>query len=174
MFFRGLGVETVFLNLIKIYCDPGNLVFVIGTTAEEENYIISELTNQEVVYLPKVITAEKSITERLLSLTLFSNIFRNDYQSLLFYRETIYTEGGVLFISTRIIVVDLLKRRIPIKHITGFLVYRAHKILESCQESFALRLFRLENKVIFYCLKFNSGEQTMRIEKYYFHLFLHS
>lgn len=149
MFCRGLGVETVFLNLIKIYCDPGNLVFVIGTNAEEENYIISELTNQGVVHLPKIITAEKSIAERLLLLTLINYILKNDYLSVLFFRETIYTEGGVLFISTRIIVVDLLKRRIPIKHITGFLVYRAHKILESCQESFALRLFRLENKVIF-------------------------
>lgn len=62
-------------------------------------------------------------------------------------REHIYTEGGVLFISSRIIVVDLLKHRVPIKQITGFLMYRAHKVLESCQDGFALRLFKLENKV---------------------------
>lgn len=64
-----------------------------------------------------------------------------------YFRERIYQDGGVLFISSRIIVVDLLKHRIPIKHISGFLVYRAHKILESCQDGFALRLYRMENKV---------------------------
>lgn len=53
----------------------------------------------------------------------------------------------MLFVSSRIIVVDLLKHRVPIKQITGFLVYRAHKVLESCQDGFALRLYRLENKV---------------------------
>lgn len=66
---------------------------------------------------------------------------------MIIFRENIYKEGGVLFISSRIIVVDLLKHRIPIKKVTGFLVYRAHKILESCQDGFALRLYRLENKV---------------------------
>lgn len=44
---------------------------------------------------------------------------------------------------------DLLKHRIPTAHITGFLVCRAHNILESCQEAFTLRLYRMENKVMF-------------------------
>lgn len=66
-----------------------------------------------------------------------------------FFREKIYLQGGVLFVSSRILVVDLLKHRIPIPQITGFLVCRAHNILESCQEAFALRLYRMENKVIF-------------------------
>lgn len=44
---------------------------------------------------------------------------------------------------------DLLKHRIPTAQITGFLVCRAYNILESCQEAFALRLYRMENKVIF-------------------------
>lgn len=50
-------------------------------------------------------------------------------------------------VSARILVVDLLKQRVPVAHITGFLVLRAHKILESCQEAFALRLYRQDNKV---------------------------
>lgn len=66
-----------------------------------------------------------------------------------FCREKIYLQGGVLFVSPRILVVDLLKHRIPTAQITGILVCRAYNILESCQEAFALRLFRMENKVIF-------------------------
>jgi DNA excision repair protein ERCC-4 len=59
----------------------------------------------------------------------------------------VYLAGGVLFVSSRILVVDLLKDRVPVSHITGFLVCRAHTVLESCQEAFAIRLYRQRNKV---------------------------
>jgi len=36
-------------------------------------------------------------------------------------------EGGVLFITTRILVVDMLVERIPIHLVSGVLVYKAHK-----------------------------------------------
>ena len=70
------------------------------------------------------------------------------FLSLLFLaRENIYLQGGVLFISARILVVDLLKSRVPVENVTGILVCRAHAILESCQEAFAVRLYRQKNKV---------------------------
>lgn len=59
-----------------------------------------------------------------------------------------YLDGGVLFVSGRIFVVDLLKKRVPLNLVTGILVYRAHNILNSFQEAFALRLYRQSNKVI--------------------------
>ncbi|XP_032685368.1 DNA repair endonuclease XPF isoform X2 [Odontomachus brunneus] len=64
-------------------------------------------------------------------------------------REIMYLEGGVLFISGRILVVDLLKNRVPLHLITGILVYRAHNILNAYQEAFALRLYRQNNKIGF-------------------------
>jgi DNA excision repair protein ERCC-4 len=66
-----------------------------------------------------------------------------------FSREKVYLEGGIQFLTTRIFVVDLLKRRIPISLITGIIVLRAHTIIESCQEAFALRLYRQHNKTGF-------------------------
>lgn len=66
----------------------------------------------------------------------------------LFYREDVYLSGGVHFVTTRILVVDMLKNRIPIDKITGIIVLRAHNVLESCQEAFVLRLYRQKNKVI--------------------------
>lgn len=57
--------------------------------------------------------------------------------------------GGIHFLTTRILVVDLLKRRIPIELVTGIVVLRAHQIVESCQEAFALRLYRQSNKTGF-------------------------
>lgn len=66
-----------------------------------------------------------------------------------FYRERVYLKGGIQFISTRILVVDLLKKRVPIELVTGVFVLRAHDIIESCQEAFALRLYRQSNKTGF-------------------------
>lgn len=60
-----------------------------------------------------------------------------------------YLSGGVHFVTTRILVVDMLKKRIPIEKITGIVVLKAHQVVESCQEAFVLRLFRQNNKVIY-------------------------
>ncbi|GLH07493.1 DNA repair endonuclease XPF [Gryllus bimaculatus] len=124
---KGLSLETIFLNLVKVYSDPGNLVIVIGTTGKEEEFFVNQLADENVKPLPKVITNEYNSSDR----------------------EIVYLEGGVLFVSSRILVVDLLKNRLPIEKVTGFLVYRAHAILESCQEAFAVRLFRQKNKTGF-------------------------
>ncbi|KAJ0175655.1 hypothetical protein K1T71_008814 [Dendrolimus kikuchii] len=64
-------------------------------------------------------------------------------------REKAYLEGGIHFVTSRILVVDLLKNRVPISHVTGIIVLRAHTVLESCQEAFALRLYRQSNKTGF-------------------------
>jgi len=45
------------------------------------------------------------------------------------FRESIYLKGGVLFITSRIIVMDLLKKTCPVEKIMGILVYRAHKLV---------------------------------------------
>ena len=55
----------------------------------------------------------------------------------------------MLFVTTRILVVDMLMERLPINLVTGILVVRGHKTAEPCQESFILRLFRQKNKTGF-------------------------
>lgn len=120
---KGIGIERLLINLIKTYSDSGNLVLVIGTNTSEEEYVVNKLTDLEVTPLPKTITADVSTKDR--------------YE--------VYMSGGVLFVSSRILVVDMLVDRIPIDLITGIIVYRAHKILESCQEAFILRLYRMKN-----------------------------
>ncbi|KAL0880773.1 hypothetical protein ABMA27_001974 [Loxostege sticticalis] len=87
-------------------------------------------------------------------------------------REKAYLEGGIHFVSTRILVVDLLKDRVPISNITGIIVLRAHTVLESCQEAFALRLYRQKNKTGFvkalsnspisFTFGYNQVEKVMR------------
>ncbi|XP_053982136.1 DNA repair endonuclease XPF [Hylaeus volcanicus] len=124
---KGLGIETVFANILRAYIDPGNLIIVLGTTSHDERYFIDTLKSFGVKQLPRVVTSECSADER----------------------SIMYLEGGALFMSGPILVVDLLKQRIPLNLVTGILVYRAHNILRSYQEAFALRLYRQNNKTGF-------------------------
>ncbi len=67
--------------------------------------------------------------------------------NLFIFRQSVYMEGGVIFSSSRILVVDMLMDRMPIDLVTGMLVYKAHRIIETSQEAFILRLYRQKNKV---------------------------
>ena len=63
-----------------------------------------------------------------------------------FFRQSVYMEGGVIFSSSRILVVVMLMGRLPIELVTGVLVYKAHHVIETSQEAFILRLYRQKNK----------------------------
>ncbi|NWU98674.1 XPF endonuclease, partial [Upupa epops] len=121
---RGLGIDRLLLRFLRLYCEPASLVLVLNTSPAEEEYFIDQLRSDGVVSLPRRVTNE------------ISNNTRYEF----------YTQGGVIFATSRILVVDLLTDRIPANLITGILVYKAHKIIESCQEAFILRLYRQKNK----------------------------
>ncbi|XP_053550306.1 DNA repair endonuclease XPF [Bombina bombina] len=121
---RGLGIDRILQHFLRLHCDPGSLVLVLNTHTAEEEYLIEQLRSEGVTHLPRIITNEIASSER----------------------HNVYTQGGVLFVTSRILVVDFLTDRIPANLITGILVYKAHKIIESCQEAFILRLYRQKNK----------------------------
>lgn len=123
-----------------MYCDPGNLVIVLNATEQEEKYYCNKLKDPNVYST----TCSTNTAERFYIKYFFFISF-----TVVFFREDVYLSGGIHFITTRILVVDMLKKRVPIDKITGFIVLRAHTIFESCQEAFVLRLYRQNNKVNF-------------------------
>ncbi|XP_040431177.1 DNA repair endonuclease XPF isoform X1 [Cygnus olor] len=147
---RGLGIDRLLLRFLRLYSEPASLVLVLNTSPAEEEYFIDQLRSDGVVHLPRRVTNEVA-----------SNT-----------RYEFYTQGGVLFATSRILVVDFLTDRIPANLITGILVYKAHRIIESCQEAFILRLYRQKNKQGFIkaftdnAVAFNTGfchvERVMR------------
>uniref|UniRef100_A0A3P8TXW4 Excision repair cross-complementation group 4 n=1 Tax=Amphiprion percula TaxID=161767 RepID=A0A3P8TXW4_AMPPE len=122
---EGMGVDRILLQFMRVYSEQGSLVLLLNTTTPE--YFTEQLRVEGVTHLPRTVTSDVQSAERY----------------------NVYTEGGVLFVTSRILVVDFLTDRIPAHLISGFLVYRAHKIIESCQEAFILRLFRQKNKTGF-------------------------
>ncbi|XP_072524217.1 DNA repair endonuclease XPF [Salminus brasiliensis] len=124
---EGLGVDRILLQFMKVYSEEGSLVLLLNTTTPEQEYFTEQLRAEGVSHLPQTVNSDVQSSER--------------YQ--------VYTQGGVLFVTSRILVVDFLTDKIPAHLISGILVYRAHKIIESCQEAFILRLYRQKNKTGF-------------------------
>nr|XP_056722261.1 DNA repair endonuclease XPF [Euleptes europaea] len=166
---RGLGIDRLLLRFLRLHCVPTGLVLVLNTSPAEEEFFIDQLRTYNVAQLPRRITNEIPSHSR--------------YE--------VYMQGGVVFATSRILVVDFLTSRIPSDLITGILVYKAHRIIESCQEAFILRLYRQKNKQGFIkafsdnAVSFSTGfchvERVMRnlfVRKLYlwprFHVAVHS
>lgn len=124
---EGMGVDRILMQFMRVHSEPGSLVLLLNTTTPEQEYFTEQLRVEGVTHLPRTVTSDVQSAERY----------------------NVYTEGGVLFVTSRILVVDFLTDRVPAHLISGILVYRAHKIIESCQEAFILRLFRQKNKTGF-------------------------
>ncbi|GMR37278.1 hypothetical protein PMAYCL1PPCAC_07473, partial [Pristionchus mayeri] len=119
---RGLGLERLFINHLVMYSDQKLLVFVVNTSAHDESFLIPRL---------KALTGNGHAAPKIIN----SGVSTTD-------REAIYLEGGVQFITSRILLVDFLCGRVPVENVAGIVVYRAHQVLTSFQESFILRMFR--------------------------------
>ena len=61
-------------------------------------------------------------------------------------RIDLYRSKPCLFVTTRILVVDMLNARIQGQHIAGRVVMNAHRVTDASGEAFAVRLFRMANK----------------------------
>lgn len=124
--FKGLDLERILIEFLKCYNSKSSLVLVIGASQKEQDFIIPRLREDESSVV-KMITSEYAVNER----------------------KKIYLEGGVLFITSRILIVDMLLGRVPFNLIFGLVVCKAHKIVDSCQEAFICRLYRINNKTGF-------------------------
>ena len=84
---EGLGIERIFMNFIKLFCDPSHLVMILNTHDAEEQYFISKLKEykekeEDVDFiLPvKVTTETHSLNER----------------------SQAYLQGGCFFVTSRL------------------------------------------------------------------------
>ncbi|KAG4083307.1 hypothetical protein H8356DRAFT_968258 [Neocallimastix lanati (nom. inval.)] len=128
---RGLGLRKVLLAFLNIYSHNKNLVILLNTSQQEIESLKAEL----------------AIIQKSRNGQSFLKIINNETPSS--ERHSIYINGGMLAITSRILVVDMLNKVIPTHLITGILVNHAHTVTETSMEAFILRLFRQENKVGF-------------------------
>ena len=97
---RGLGLQLLVARLLKVYEDAANLVLVINATPEEERGLGEELGMRL-----KCIGHDSPSKDR----------------------AELYSRGGILSVTSRIIVVDMLNKVVPVDKITGLVVLHAEK-----------------------------------------------
>lgn len=149
---EGLGVERIFLNFLKLYSDSSQLVLVLNTHEADEDYFIERLKTDEStvssIYGNEIdVHGPQSQQENKLNIQLPTRITTETHTVA--ERVETYLKGGCFFVTSRILVVDMLTDRVPIDLVSGLLVYNAHRVIDSCQETFILRMFRQKNKVSF-------------------------
>ncbi|KAK0530782.1 DNA repair protein RAD16, partial [Tilletia horrida] len=122
---RGLGLRRIVATVLKIYDGPHNLVIMVNAQPEEEAALAEELTTLG-VKRPGL----RSVSHEMNAKT----------------RQELYLSGGLLSVTSRILVVDMLNKRIPTHLITGLVVLHAEKVSPTSVEAFIVRIYRQENQ----------------------------
>ncbi|KAJ3300865.1 hypothetical protein HDU76_005999 [Blyttiomyces sp. JEL0837] len=139
---KGLGARHVLLTFLKIHTDVHNLVFLLNTPAHEIESLRSDLEYAAASFRHQGDDGE--VVE--IRPELFRTVTADTPSA---ERAEIYNSGGVIAITSRILVVDMLNQVVPLPMVTGIMVNHAHRLTETSTESFILRIMRETNKVAF-------------------------
>ncbi|EKM77091.1 hypothetical protein AGABI1DRAFT_122321 [Agaricus bisporus var. burnettii JB137-S8] len=122
---RGLGLRRIICTLMKIYDSNKNLILLVNATQEEESAIGEELG----------IMGCRRPGLRVIG-----------YETSSKDRQNLYKQGGLMSVTSRILVVDMLQNDIPVHLITGMLILHAERVTPTVIEAFIVRLFREKNR----------------------------
>ncbi|EPQ51671.1 hypothetical protein GLOTRDRAFT_117975 [Gloeophyllum trabeum ATCC 11539] len=122
---RGLGLRRIVCTLMKIYDSPQTLTLLLNASPEEESAIGEELG----------VMGCRKPGLRIVGY----EMGRKD-------RQDLYKQGGLISVTSRILVVDMLQSDIPTELITGIIVMHAEKVTPLSLEAFIVRLYREKNK----------------------------
>ncbi|KAM7491153.1 hypothetical protein LguiA_034074 [Lonicera macranthoides] len=65
------------------------------------------------------------------------------------HRLSLYTSGGIFFITSRILIVDILSGRVPSSSIAGIILLNAHSLSDTSTEAFIVRILRSMNRSLY-------------------------
>jgi hypothetical protein len=135
----GLGLYDVLLHFVLLHCHKDTLVLLINSSQArphappgnshargvagaqaQDTRLFEDALCHEVGILPRSLTNETPSEER----------------------EKVYNDGGVVSVTNRILTVDFLCKRVPLEAVKGIVVCNAHKVVDTSNEAFALRLYR--------------------------------
>ncbi|CAE6448788.1 unnamed protein product [Rhizoctonia solani] len=121
---RGLGLRKLVCALLRIYDNSKSLVLLINCDPDEDNAIGEQLG----------VMGARHPGLRIV-----------DYEMGSKARTELYNHGGLVSVTSRILVVDMLKKDIPTEKITGIVVMHAEKCSQLSLEAFIMRLYRDSN-----------------------------
>lgn len=180
---KGLGLNQIVANLLHVLGqatirDKKSLIMLINASEEENNFL--EETLMELSWrrsnvsdeTDSIIDNNKDLTERN----------GHNFVSLLGdagtvdKRRKIYSNGGIISLSNRVLVTDILGDVIEANTITGLVILHAENISQYSMDRFVVNLYRKSNKWGFIKAfsedpeKCNKGFQPLQTKLKYFKL----
>ncbi|TIA90908.1 hypothetical protein E3P89_02156 [Wallemia ichthyophaga] len=122
---RGLGLRRVVCSFLTLQSDPRRLVLLLNADSPEEDGI-GDLLGTMGVAKPGL---------RVVNFDMISK-----------QREELYKEGGLVSVTSRILVVDMLNGTIPVHLISGMVILHAEQVTPTSLETFITRIYRKYNK----------------------------
>ena len=132
---RGLGLLRIVTNFLHSHDASGNsLVIVVGAEGRENEWIGEALSEHNAISGSPLARGLRII---------------NTDKATVPMREKLYSQGGVLSITSRILVVDFLSKLLDPETVTGLVVLHAENIVATSIEAFIIRIYRQFNKIGF-------------------------
>ncbi|KAK5065336.1 hypothetical protein LTR84_001174 [Exophiala bonariae] len=132
---RGLGLLKILTNLLHSYDAAGNsLVIIVGAEDRENEWIGEALAEHYAISRSPLAKGLRVI---------------NTDKATVAAREKIYAEGGIVSVTSRILIVDLLSKLLDPETVTGLIVLHAERVIATSSEAFIVRIFRQHNKIGF-------------------------
>ncbi|KAJ2696761.1 DNA repair protein RAD16 [Coemansia sp. IMI 209128] len=128
---RGLGLRRVVAEFCRICATPQALVFLLNASDTEEQALQQQLM------------ALRSGHADACTL----RVIKNETNPAA--RAQLYRQGGLISVTSRILVVDLLNDIVPIELVTGLIVLDANRVTAESTEAFILRMMRSRNPQAF-------------------------
>ncbi|CCE62341.1 hypothetical protein TPHA_0C01850 [Tetrapisispora phaffii CBS 4417] len=146
---KGLCMASIVANLLFILVTPtkiGNvlkrsLVLVLNASPNDNKHIEEEL--QELYWLSQ--DEDFEINDDLKENPRSFNVVTADSLSV-DNRRKLYLSGGIISVTSRILIADLLSGVIHPNRITGLVVLNVEKIRHLSNESFIVEIYRTKNK----------------------------
>jgi len=122
-------------NLLHSYDAAGNsLVIIVGAEERENEWIGEALAEHYAISRSPLAKGLRVI---------------NTDKATVSAREKIYSEGGIVSVTSRILIVDLLSKLLDPETVTGLVVLHAERVVATSIEAFIVRIYRQFNKIGF-------------------------
>ncbi|TPX41493.1 hypothetical protein SeMB42_g05553 [Synchytrium endobioticum] len=140
---RGLGLRHVILTLLRIHAKKNALVLLLNTPSREVEFLKEDIAaaacaRGDLGGEDEIIAEEDRKASKLIRVI--------DNETPATEREALYLSGGILSVTSRILVVDMLNKVVPVHLVCGIFLNHAHRITDTSTEAFVLRLYRDGNK----------------------------
>ncbi|XAR70551.1 hypothetical protein NMG60_11027444 [Bertholletia excelsa] len=130
----GLALPKLIASLLLLHDPSQGTLLLLSSSPSQKSSILTHLRNpnpqisdSEVLNLPSEITSDLPVHHRL----------------------SLYSSGAAFFITSRILIVDLLTSRLPTSALAGLIILNAHSLSETSTEAFIVRILRTSNRSMY-------------------------